>query len=54
MARPSVYPNWATNDEIDEIYNTPNKEVPSTEKQDYGQRGNKNTFRQDINFLFNN
>ena len=53
MARPSIYPFFATQDEIDPIYGTPNKIAPSTEKQDFGQRGNKNTLRQDINWLFN-
>ena len=54
MARPSLLPYWATNDETDPIYNTANKSIPTTQKQDYGQRGNQNTFRQDINYLFNN
>jgi hypothetical protein len=53
MGRPSDYPLWATQSELDPVYNTANKAVPSTEKQDYGQRGNKNTLRQDINYLFN-
>ena len=53
MARPSKYPFWATQDEVDSFYGTANKIEPSQEKQDFGQRGNKNTFRQDINFLFN-
>lgn len=53
MGRPSRYPYWATQDEIDPIYGTPNKATPSVEKQEYGQRGNKNTLRQDINYLFN-
>ncbi len=53
MARPSIYPFWATDDITDPIYGTPNKSSPETEKQDYGQRGNQNTFRQDINYLFN-
>lgn len=53
MSRPSSYPYWATDDETDEIYGTANKETPSSTKQDYGQRGNVNTLRQDINYLFN-
>lgn len=53
MARPTNYPEWATQDETDDVYGTPNKVQPSTEKQDYGQRGNRNTLRQDINWLFN-
>lgn len=53
MSRPNDYPYWATQDELDSVYGTPNKVIPSSEKQDYGQRGNKNTLRQDINYLFN-
>lgn len=53
MARPEDYPYWATQDEVDPLYNTPNKAVPSAEKQDYGQRVGVNTLRQDINYLFN-
>lgn len=53
MARPNDYPYWATQNEVDPVYGTNNKEMPSTEKKDYGQRGNKNTLRQDINYLFN-
>lgn len=53
MARPNVLPFWATQDEIDPLFGTPNKAVPSTEKQDFGQRGQQNTLRQDINYLFN-
>lgn len=53
MARPNDYPLWATLDENDPVYGTPNKVAPSSIKKDYGQRGNKNTLRQDINFLFN-
>lgn len=53
MSRPNDYPEWATQDELDPIFGTPNKNVPSPEKQDFGQRGNKNTLRQDINYLFN-
>lgn len=53
MARPTQLPNFATNDEVDPIYGTPNKVEPSTEKKDFGQRGDKNTLRQDINWLFN-
>lgn len=53
MSRPSDYPYWATNDEADPVYGTPNKKVPSLEKQSFGQRANKNTLRQDINYLFN-
>ncbi len=53
MARPDLYPNWATLDETDPVYNTQNKVQPNSEKQDYGQRGDKNTLRQDINYLFN-
>lgn len=53
MARPEDYPLWATQNESDPTFGTPNKAVPSTEKQDFGQRGNKNTLRQDINYLFN-
>ena len=52
MARPTNYPLWATQDEIDPEVGTPNKEVPSVEKQNFGQRANKNTLRQDINYLF--
>lgn len=51
--RPSSYPYWATEDETDATYGTANKEVPSTTKQTYGQQGNVNTLRQDINYLFN-
>ena len=53
MARPSDYPYWATQNEVDATYGTPNKTEPSDEKKDFGQRGQKNTLRQDINFLFN-
>ena len=53
MPRPSVLPFFATQDEVDATYGTPNKATPSTEKQDFGQRGDKNTLRQDINYLFN-
>ncbi len=53
MARPADYPLWATNDENDPITGSANKIIPSTEKQDVGQRANKNTLRQDINYLFN-
>lgn len=51
--RPTEKPYWATDDETDGIYGTSNKEQPSTSKQDYGQRGDENTLRQDINYLFN-
>jgi hypothetical protein len=53
MARPNDYPYWATLSETDPVFGTPNKATPSVEKQDYGQRANKNTLRQDINYLFN-
>lgn len=53
MARPNEIPYWATNDEIDPEYGTPNKAVPNAEKQSYGQRVGINTLRQDINYLFN-
>lgn len=53
MARPTRYPYWATNDETDPISGTNNKIAPSTEKENYGQRANTNTLRQDINYLFN-
>jgi len=53
MAQPTVLPEWATQDELDTIYNTSNKAIPSDEKQKWGQRGDKNTLRQDINYLFN-
>jgi len=53
MTRPTEYPYWATILENDPVTGTPNREVPSLEKQNYGQRANKNTRRQDINYLFN-
>lgn len=51
--RPTDKPYWATDDETDPTYGTNNKEEPSQSKQDYGQKGNENTLRQDINYLFN-
>ena len=53
MARPEDYPLWATQSENDPTVGTPNKAVPDSEKQDFGQRANKITLRQDINYLFN-
>ena len=53
MARPLTKPLWATLDETDPVNGSPNKAVPTTEKQDFGQRTGVNTLRQDINFLFN-
>lgn len=53
MAKPDSYPYWATLSETDPVLGTPNKAVPSTEKQNYGQRANKNTLRQDINYILN-
>lgn len=52
MSRPEDYPKWADKTETDQIYGTANKAVPSIQKQEYGQRGNQNTLRQDINYLF--
>lgn len=53
MAKPTDYPYWATVSENDPVIGTPNKATPSAEKQSYGQRANRNTLRQDINYLFN-
>ena len=53
MSRPLLKPLWATLDEIDALNGSPNKAVPTTEKQDFGQRTGVNTLRQDINYLFN-
>ena len=50
--RPNDHPLWAEFEDVDPTYNTLNKVAPSTEKQDFGQRGLKNTLRQDINYLF--
>ncbi len=53
MSRPEDYPFWATNDIVDPVSGSNNKELPSVEKQEIGQAANKNTLRQDINYLFN-
>ncbi len=53
MTRPLTKPLWATLDETDSENGSENKAVPSTEKQNYGQRTDVNTLRQDINYLFN-
>jgi len=53
MARPLTKPLWATLDEIDPVNGSPNKAIPTTDKQNFGQRTGVNTLRQDINFLFN-
>jgi len=53
VAKPDYYPYWATVLENDPSNGSPNRSTPSAEKQNYGQRTNKNTLRQDINYLFN-
>ena len=53
MAQPTELPNWATLDLVDPTYNTSNKAIPSDLKQKWGQQGDANTLRQDINYLFN-
>ncbi len=53
MAQPDGLPYWATDDENDPTFGTPNKAIPSSTKQSYGQRVGINTLRQDINYLFN-
>jgi len=53
VAKPTELPNWATLDENDPEFGTPNKAVPNATKQSFGQRVGVNTLRQDINYLFN-
>ncbi len=53
MSRPSEKPNWATDNIVDPENGSANKIVPTTDKQQYGQRTEQNTIRQDINYLFN-